>query len=129
MRINFVLVVIGIFWATAVAQNPIIQTKYTADPAPVVVGDTVYLFTSHDNGVRDGFDMTDWLLYTSTDMVNWTDHGAVASLKSFSKWASSADNGAWAVQAVCRDGQWYMYCPIQLRGIGVLTAPTPTRAR
>ena len=54
---------------------------FTAAPAPYVHGDIVYLFIiSHDNGVRDGYDMTDWLLYTSTDMVNWTDHGAVASL-------------------------------------------------
>ena len=27
---------------------PIIQTKYTADPAPYVHGDTVYLYTTHD---------------------------------------------------------------------------------
>ena len=34
---------------TSVAQQlnmPIIQTKYTADPAPYVHGDTVYLYTS-----------------------------------------------------------------------------------
>ena len=30
------------------AQNPIIQTKYTADPAPYVHGDTIYLYTTHD---------------------------------------------------------------------------------
>jgi hypothetical protein len=30
------------------AANPIIQTLYTADPAPLVVGDTLYLYTSHD---------------------------------------------------------------------------------
>ena len=30
------------------ADNPIIQTKYTADPAPMVYNDTVYLYTSHD---------------------------------------------------------------------------------
>lgn len=107
------------------AQNPIIQTKYTADPAPYVHGDTVYLFTSHDNGVRDGYDMTDWLLYTSTDMVNWTDHGAVASLQDFGKWTGNLDNGAWAQQVVERNGFWYMYCPIQLHGIAVLRAESP----
>ena len=111
--------------ATAAAQNPIIQTRYTSDPAATVVGDTVYLFTGHDNGVREGFDMTEWMLYKSADMVNWTDCGAVASLNSFGTWASSADNGAWAAQAIQRDGTWYMYCPIQLRGIGVLKATSP----
>lgn len=31
------------------AQNPIIQTRYTADPAACVYGDTLYLYTSVDN--------------------------------------------------------------------------------
>lgn len=50
---------------------PIIQTKYTADPAPMLYNDTVFLYTSHDEGDAEGFKMKDWLLYTSTDMVNW----------------------------------------------------------
>ena len=58
---------------------PVIQTKFTADPAPYVHGDTVYLYTTHDEDDAEGFKMKDWLLYTSTDMVNWQDHGAVAS--------------------------------------------------
>ena len=70
---------------TALSQElslnmPIIQTKYTADPAPIVYNDTVYLFTSHDEDDGENFHMKDWLLYTSTDMVNWQDRGAVASL-------------------------------------------------
>ena len=34
-------------WAQSI-NMPIIQTKYTADPAPYVHGDTVYLYTTHD---------------------------------------------------------------------------------
>ena len=30
------------------AQNPIISTVFTPDPAPFVYGDKVYLFTDHD---------------------------------------------------------------------------------
>lgn len=56
-----------------IKQKPIIQTKYTADPAPMVYKDTVFLYTSHDEDDAEGFKMLDWLLYTSTDMVNWTD--------------------------------------------------------
>ena len=52
---------------------PIIQTKYTADPSPVVIGDTLYLYTSHDEDDGENFHMKDWLLYTTTDMVNWQD--------------------------------------------------------
>lgn len=102
---------------------PIVQTKFTADPAPVVYNDTVFLFTGHDEDDAEGFFMKDWQLYTSTDMVNWTDHGAVASLSAFS-WVNG-DNGAWAPQAIERNGTWYMYCPVWLGGIGVLTAKSP----
>lgn len=109
--------------ANICAQHPIITTKYTADPAPMVYKDTVYLYTTHDEDNADNFLMKDWLLYTSTDMVNWTDHGAVASLKSFS-WQTK-DNGAWAEQVVERNGKFYMYCPIHGNGIGVLEAKTP----
>ena len=110
----------------ATAQNinlPIIQTKYTADPAPYVHNDTVYLYTTHDEDGAEGFLMKDWLLYTSTDMVNWQDRGAVASLKDF-KWFKG-ENGAWAEQVIERNGKWYMYCPIHGHGIGVLVADNP----
>lgn len=105
------------------AQRPIIQTKYTADPAPMVYNDMVFLYTTHDEDDAEGFKMQDWLLYTSTDMVNWTDHGVVASLKSFD-WVKR-DNGAWAEQVVERNGKFYMYCPIHGNGIGVLVSNSP----
>lgn len=73
--ISAVLLLINI---ACYSQNPIIQTKFTADPAPIVWHDTVFLFTGHDEDNAFGFIMKDWLLYTSTDMVNWTDHGPVA---------------------------------------------------
>ena len=63
-RISALLIGMG---ALAVsAQNPIIQTKYTADPAPMVYNDTIFLYTTHDEDDADGFKMLDWLLYTST---------------------------------------------------------------
>lgn len=129
MKQLFLTLALTTLAATSDAQTtreinlPIIQTKYTADPAPYVHGDTVYLFTTHDEGGASGFMMKDWLLYTSTDMVNWQDHGAVASLKDF-KWYKG-DNGAWAEQVIERNGKWYMYCPIHGNGIGVLVADSP----
>lgn len=106
------------------AQRPIIQTKFTADPAPMVYNDTVFLYTGHDEDDATGFKMQDWLLYTSTDMVNWTEHGVVASLKNF-KWVNH-DNGAWAAQCVERNGKFYLYCPMPGGvGIGVLVADSP----
>lgn len=119
--ILFVIVVMG---QPVMAQNPIIQTKYTADPAPLVYNDTVFLYTSHDEDDAFGFKMEDWLLYTSTDMVNWTDHGVVASLKDFN-WVHS-DNGAWAPQCIERNGKFYLYCPVPNGlGIGVLVSDSP----
>ncbi|PTN05040.1 glycoside hydrolase family 43 protein [Mangrovibacterium marinum] len=109
------------------AQNPIIQTVFTADPAPMVYNDTVYLYTSHDEDSTPegmgGFRMKDWRCYTSTDMVNWTDHGVIATLKDFT-WGRQ-DNGAWAPQCIERNGKFYLYCPVQGSGIGVLVADSP----
>lgn len=109
--------------ALAEGNMPLVQTKYTADPAPIVRNDTIYLYTSHDEDNAEGFLMKNWLLYTSTDMKNWQDRGPVASLKDF-KWYDG-DNGAWAIQVVERNGKWYMYCPIHGHGIGVLVADSP----
>ena len=112
---------------------PLFQTKYTADPSPLVVGDTLFLYTSHDAHFEDipdpnernsaGFFMYDWLLWSTTDMVNWTEHGAVASLKEFG-WRER-DNGAWAIQTVERNGKYYLYAPLHGHGIGVLVADSP----
>ncbi|WP_321317483.1 glycoside hydrolase family 43 protein [Labilibaculum sp.] len=107
----------------SIKQKSIIQAKYTADPAPMVYNDTVFLYTSHDEDDAEGFKMLGWLLYTSTDMVNWIEHGTVASLKDF-KWAKQ-DNGAWAVQCIERNGKFYMYCPMHGNGLGVLVADSP----
>ena len=112
---------------------PLFQTKYTADPSPLVVGDTLFLYTSHDASPEDipdenekssaGFFMYDWLLWSTTDMVNWTEHGAVASLKDF-PWRSR-ENGAWAIQTVERNGKYYLYAPLHGHGIGVLESDSP----
>jgi arabinoxylan arabinofuranohydrolase len=98
------------------ADNSIIQTKFTADPAPMVYNDTVFLYTSHDENDATGFHMKNWLLYTSTDMVNWTDRGIVASLKDF-KWVKET-NGAWAPQCINRNGKFYLYCPMPNKVLG-----------
>ena len=102
------------FAAPAIAENPIIQTSFTADPAPMVHDGVVYLYTSHDEDDANGFKMRDWRLYTSRDMVNWTDKGVVASLRTF-PWAVQ-DNDAWAPQVVERGGKFYLYVPISVAG-------------
>jgi hypothetical protein len=100
--------------AAASAENPIVQTRFTADPAPLVHDGVVYLYAGHDEDDAEGFKMLDWRLYSSTDMVNWTDRGAVASLKTF-PWADQT-NDAWALQVVERGGKFYLYAPVSVAG-------------
>lgn len=55
--------------------NPIITHKFSADPAPYVHGDTLWLYTGRDfAGNQSGYKMHEWNLYSTTDMVNWTEH-------------------------------------------------------
>jgi len=111
------------------AENPIIQTKFTADPAPMVYSNTVYLYTSHDEDDATGFKMFNWMLYTTTDMVNWTDHGIIGGVKEPYKTFKWADgNNAWAPQCIERHGKFYLYCPFPWKGqmaIGVAVADNP----
>lgn len=106
--------------------NPIVQTRFTADPAPLVHDGVVYLYAGHDEDDARGFRMLDWQCYSSTDMVNWTDHGTVASLKTF-PWAGQ-DNGAWAAQVVARNGKFYLYATVfaPRNVIAVAVADQPT---
>lgn len=46
--------------ADAHADNPIIQTHFTADPAPLVHEAVVYLYTSRDEDDATGFKMLEW---------------------------------------------------------------------
>jgi hypothetical protein len=116
----------------AFADNPIVQTNYTSDPAPMVSNGQVYLITTHDENVAGqpcsavaGYTLCKWFAYSSADMVNWTDHGVVATWKSFT-WASTA---AWAPQAIPRNGKFYVYVPLSntsgatVIGVGVSDSP------
>jgi len=112
---------------TARADNPIVQTIYTADPAPLVFNGRVYLYTGHDEDGSTNFTMKEWRVWSSADMVNWTDHGSPLNLASF-RWAST---NAWAGQAIFRNGKFYWYVPMTDRatgamaiGVAVSTSPT-----
>ncbi|KAJ0306754.1 hypothetical protein COL516b_004548 [Colletotrichum fioriniae] len=108
------------------ADNPIVQTSYTADPAPLIVDDRVYLFTGHDEDGSTNYDMREWLLFSSADMVNWQHHGSPMNIGTFS-WASA---NAWAGQVIGRNGKYYFYVPVTSRdglmsiGVGVSDSVT-----
>lgn len=124
-KVSFTLLFFGVLGCLN-AQNPIVQTMYTADPAPMVHNGRLYLYTSHDEDNSSWFVMNDWKLYTTADMVNWTDHGTVLSYDDF-EWAKG---DAWAAQCVERDGKFYMYVPVTSKennrpAIGVAVADSP----
>jgi hypothetical protein len=127
--LGFLAVIALAFSSVSYAGNPIIQTKFTADPAPMVYRDTVFLYTSHDEDDATGFKMFNWLLYTTTDMVNWTDHGIIAGVKDpyrTFKWADG--HSAWAPQCIARDGKFFLYCPTIYKNkmaIGVAVSNSP----
>jgi len=125
MKIKAIILVLILSSITLYAQNPIIQTNYTADPAPMVYNDKLYLYTSHDEDNSTWFTMNNWRLYTTGDMVNWTDHGAVASFTDF-KWAKG---DAWAPQCIERNGKFFLYVPMIAQNnrpaIGVAVSDSP----
>ena len=62
------ILVLGLFLPMfGLAQNPIVQTYFTADPAPMVYNGTVYLYTTHDEDetVDNFFTMYDWRCYST----------------------------------------------------------------
>lgn len=116
--------------ATAVpGSNPIIRDKFTADPAPLVVGDRLYLYVGHDEAQRDEmFNMREWLVYSTTDMRHWTDHGAIMNVADF-KWAKK---DAWASQAIQKNGKFWFYAAVEHdatnpgKAIAVAVSDSPT---
>ena len=112
---------------TSDGSNPIIKTSFTPDPAGYVDGDTFYLFTGHDEPTARGYKMFNWQVFKTKDMVNWENLGPVLDCGAVFPWAKR--DGAWASQAIKRDGKWYWYVAIFRKGgkscVGVATADRP----
>ena len=105
----------------ASAQNPISQTEFTPDPAPLVVGDTLYLITGHDEmeATPNQFVMKDYLVFATTDMVNWTHHAPIFNAKEM----FGEHENANASQMAYRNGKFYFYPSTS--GVPVLVSDSP----
>lgn len=115
--------------------NPLVRDNYTADPAPMVASDgRLYVFCGHDECFEDrpgyegkyGFNITEWLCYSTEDMHTWTDHGVVMKPTDFS-WAVGE---AWASQVVEAGGRYWFYVSTQCgepdcKAIGVAVSDSP----
>jgi len=110
-------------------NNPVVKDKFTADPAAMVYNDTVYLYAGHDEAPDDFnfYRMNEWLVYSSTDLVNWTEHPVPLKTSDF-EWASG---DAWAAQVIERNGKFYWYVTLEHgtipgKSIGVAISYSPT---
>jgi len=113
---------------SAPGSNPLFRDAFTADPAPLVVGDTLYLYVGHDEASgKQMFNITEWLCYSTKDMKHWTPHGSVLKPTDF-KWATGE---AWASQVVEKNGKFYFYTTVQHgepyvgKSIGVAVGDSP----
>lgn len=120
--------------------NPILASgaDYTADPAPLVVGDTLYVVTGRDMAAPDvnDFIMPEWqLLAVGGDPMRsrWVHVPHWLRPEQVFRWA--APGRAYAAQAVRGpDGRFYLYAPVVQASaatrdsfaIGVAVADAPT---
>ena len=113
----------------AEVENPIITERFSSDPAALVHDGRVWLYTGHDEAQEGagGFQMHEWHLYSTDDMVEWTHHGVPISVETFD-WARG---DAWASQVIERDGRFYFYSTVRHDethpgfAIGVAVADSP----
>lgn len=113
--------------------NPIFDSPLTADPAVMVYNDTLYLFAGSDEAEpgQNGFVMHKWYIFSTADMVHWTNHGVKLQLEDFT-WAS---HNAFAGHCVENHGKFWWYVPMVVKdstlrvhegfGIGVAVADHP----
>jgi beta-xylosidase len=108
--------------APALAANPIVQ-RFAADPSILVADGRMYIYATDDQSNSGTYwDSNAWRLFSSTDLVNWTDNGAPFSVSGF-RWATQY---AWAPSAVQRGSNYYLYLPVDRTKIGVARSTSPT---
>lgn len=99
------------------SQNPFIRNQFTADPSAHVFNSRVYVYPSHDIPVPDGkglrkdwFCMEDYHVFSSQNLVDWTDHGVILS-QYVVPWVDSTTYSFWAPDCIERNGKYYFYFP------------------
>lgn len=100
------------------AQQPLISHVYAADPSAHVWEsdpNTLWLYTSHDEpNTNTHKTMYSYHAFSTTDLVNWVDHGRILSVDDVD-WASTM---AWATDAVCWNGKYYLVFCMKERATG-----------
>ena len=96
-------------------HNPIIRHKFTADPTVIVHGDTVWLYTGHDELPPGNYEyrMNDWLCFSSKDLVHWQEHPAPLKATDF-RWASG---DAFASKMIRAHHRFYWFAAVSHKTI------------
>ena len=104
------------FTPSSFSQNPIITNQFTADPSARVFEGKVYLYASHDilaneeRGRVGWFCMEDYHVFSSENLIDWTDHGVIVSQDNV-PWVNSKFYAMWAPDCIYRNGKYYFYFP------------------
>lgn len=116
-----ILLGITLFTSIAFADNPIISQRFTADPNAFVFEERLYVICTSDEENVDSYNLINYTLISSDDMVNWTDHGLVFKVQEVTTWAGQA----YAPTACVRNGKVWLYFPNGANSIGVAVADKP----
>jgi hypothetical protein len=97
-------------------NNPIVRDIYTADPSAHVWADgRLYVYPSHDIDPPRGCDLMDkYHVYSTDDMIHWTDHGQILEAKQVPWHTGTFRNGStfmWAPDCAYKNGKYYFYFP------------------
>lgn len=111
VRLDFLLYVFLLGASAAWAQNPLIRDQFTADPTARVFNGRVYVYPSHDiNCGTEWFCMKDYHVFSSENLVDWTDHGMIVDQEKVA-WVDASKNSMWAPDCYEKDGRYYFYFP------------------
>ena len=115
-RLLLAFIFCGMIVGQTAAQNPFVRHIYTADPSARSYNGKIYVLTSRDvdectgsQGIN-GFCMPGYNMFSSTDLVNWTDHGKVVDQTDV-PWGDKDKYGMWAPDWIEKNGKYYMYFP------------------
>ncbi len=117
------------FGDRTLAQNPLIMDQFTADPTARVFEGKIYVYPSHDinvpgKGRRGWFVMEDYHVFSSENLVDWTDHGVILDQTRVPWLKGRLPYSMWAPDCVFKNGEYYFYYPTG-GGIGVAVADKP----
>ena len=131
-------------WKKDGENNCLWTQRFGADPGWMVYDGRLYVYTTNDafeysNGQiqENSYDVRTLNCFSTADLVNWTDHGAIpvagngaGAAPNGAQWASKWASRSWAPDACWKtiDGKdkFFLYFANNGSGIGVLTADSPT---